>query len=306
KEIEVLRAKLVVLEAKDQQLRIEIQEQDCLIQDQDYELSTLLSWVSLKELQTIGKALADILAASHKIPCRLDFSESVKRLQEKEQSLNMSMTDTAAKVCTSQKFCSTLRKKMRHIEIQLPALLETKMLAASGGNFCTAKDVAEEIQSLTAERDCLEGLLHEWSTLHAKNIQKLERVKEGYKRLKEEMEQEEFAFEKKLKENTLKYMEMLEEKLQSCGRSHLLEKICEVDLEACQLLIHGFLLNKNGSSVSEGEESQTEEMEGMEDASLTLKWEHSKCFSVNSSKHGAFRHPPIGSKQQSAHCELKE
>lgn len=79
KEIEVLRAKLVVLEAKDQELRIEIQEQDRHIQEQDYELSTLLSWVSLKELQTIGKALADILVASHKIPYRLEFPESVKR-----------------------------------------------------------------------------------------------------------------------------------------------------------------------------------------------------------------------------------
>lgn len=79
KEIEVLRAKLVVLEAKDQQLKIEIQEQDRHIHEQDYELSTLLSWVSLKELQTIGKALADILVASHKIPYSLDFPEPVKR-----------------------------------------------------------------------------------------------------------------------------------------------------------------------------------------------------------------------------------
>ncbi|XP_058022498.1 disrupted in schizophrenia 1 protein [Ahaetulla prasina] len=306
KEIEVLRAKLVVLEAKDQQLRIEIQEQDCHIQEQDYELSTLLSWLSLKELQTIGKALADILVASHKIPYRLDFPESVKRLQEKIQSLNISMTETAAEVCTSQRLCSTLKKKMRHIEIQLPALLETKMLAASGSNFCTAKDLAEEIKLLTAERDRLKGLLDEWSTLNAKNVQKLERVKECYKRLKEEMEQEEFVFEKKLKENALKYMEVLEDKLQSCGRSHLLERVCEVDLEACQLLIHGFLLNKNGSYVSEGEESQTEEIEDMEDAFLTSEWEQSNCFSVNSSKQKSFRHRIIGKKHQSTPCELKE
>ncbi|KAK9411780.1 disrupted in schizophrenia 1 protein-like [Crotalus adamanteus] len=104
------------------------------------------------------------------------------------------MTETAAEVCTNQRLCSTLRKKVRHIEIQLPVLLEMKMLAASGGNFCTAKDLAEEIQSLTAERDCLKGLLREWSTLNAQNIQKLERGKEHYKRLKEETEQEEFAF----------------------------------------------------------------------------------------------------------------
>uniref|UniRef100_A0A670Z5D4 DISC1 scaffold protein n=1 Tax=Pseudonaja textilis TaxID=8673 RepID=A0A670Z5D4_PSETE len=201
KEIEVVRAKLAVLEAKDQQLRIEIQEQDHHIQEQDNELSTLLSWVSLKELQTTGKALADILVASDKIPYRLDFPDSVKRLQEKIQTLNISMTEMAAEVCTNQTLCSTLRKKERHIEIQLSALLKTKMLAASG-NFCTAKDLAEEIQLLTAERDRLKGLLNEWSTLNAKNIQKLERTKERYKELKEEMEQEEFVFE-----NTVKYME---------------------------------------------------------------------------------------------------
>lgn len=92
----------------------------------------------------------------------------------------------------------------------------------------------------------------------------------------------------------------------SCGRSHLLERVCEVDLEACQLLIHGFLLNKNGSYVSEGEESQTEETEDMEDAFLTSKWEQSNCFSVNSSKQKSFRHPLIGKKHQSTPCELKE
>uniref|UniRef100_A0A8C6VQF0 DISC1 scaffold protein n=1 Tax=Naja naja TaxID=35670 RepID=A0A8C6VQF0_NAJNA len=203
KEIEVVRAKLAVLEAKDQQLRIEIQEQDHHVQEQDYELSALLSWVSLKELQTTGKALADILVASDKIPYRLDFPDSVKRLQEKIQSLNISMTEMAAEVCTNQRLCSTLRKKVRHVEIQLPALLKTKMLAASG-NFCTAKDLAEEIQSLTAERDRLKGLLNEWSTLNAKNIQKLERAKERYKKLKEKMEQEEFVFDTTLKGNTNK------------------------------------------------------------------------------------------------------
>ncbi|XP_026560977.1 disrupted in schizophrenia 1 protein [Pseudonaja textilis] len=306
KEIEVVRAKLAVLEAKDQQLRIEIQEQDHHIQEQDNELSTLLSWVSLKELQTTGKALADILVASDKIPYRLDFPDSVKRLQEKIQTLNISMTEMAAEVCTNQTLCSTLRKKERHIEIQLSALLKTKMLAASGGNFCTAKDLAEEIQLLTAERDRLKGLLNEWSTLNAKNIQKLERTKERYKELKEEMEQEEFVFEKKLKENTVKYMEVLEEKLQSCGRSHLLERVCEVDLEACQLLIHEFLLNKNGSYASEGKESQIEEIVDMEDALLTSKWEQSNCFSVNSFKQKSFQHPLIGKKHQSTPCRLKE
>uniref|UniRef100_A0A670Z382 DISC1 scaffold protein n=1 Tax=Pseudonaja textilis TaxID=8673 RepID=A0A670Z382_PSETE len=132
---------------------------------------------------------------------QMTLYDGAHKLQEKIQTLNISMTEMAAEVCTNQTLCSTLRKKERHIEIQLSALLKTKMLAASG-NFCTAKDLAEEIQLLTAERDRLKGLLNEWSTLNAKNIQKLERTKERYKELKEEMEQEEFVFE-----NTVKYME---------------------------------------------------------------------------------------------------
>ncbi|KAL8185898.1 UNVERIFIED_CONTAM: hypothetical protein K2H54_059612 [Gekko kuhli] len=79
KEIELLRARLAVLEAKDQQLRREIENQDPAIQLQDSELSTLLSWVSHRELQAIGKALADTLEASHQVPCSLDFPESIKR-----------------------------------------------------------------------------------------------------------------------------------------------------------------------------------------------------------------------------------
>ncbi|KAF7254442.1 hypothetical protein EYD10_00330, partial [Varanus komodoensis] len=194
KEIEVLRARLALLEAKDRQLQIEIQEQEQLIQAEDCELSSLLSWVSHQELQAIGKALADASDASHKIPHSLDFPESIKRLQEKEQSLSMAIKDTAGKICTSQKLCSILRRKVSDIETQLPALLEAKMLAVSGGNFCIAKDLAEEIKSLMAERDRLEKLLSEWSLLSSQNAQNLERMKESHKRLKEDMEQGQAAF----------------------------------------------------------------------------------------------------------------
>uniref|UniRef100_A0A8C6VM74 DISC1 scaffold protein n=1 Tax=Naja naja TaxID=35670 RepID=A0A8C6VM74_NAJNA len=208
-----------------------------------------------------------------RVYCQMTLYDGAYKLQEKIQSLNISMTEMAAEVCTNQRLCSTLRKKVRHVEIQLPALLKTKMLAASG-NFCTAKDLAEEIQSLTAERDRLKGLLNEWSTLNAKNIQKLERAKERYKKLKEKMEQEEFVFAFLVKQIIDFYVAFSF----SCGRSHLLERVCEVDLEACQLLIHEFLLNKNGSYVSEGKESQTEEIEDMEDALLTSKWKQSNLY----------------------------
>uniref|UniRef100_A0A8B9R7K4 DISC1 scaffold protein n=1 Tax=Anas platyrhynchos TaxID=8839 RepID=A0A8B9R7K4_ANAPL len=70
KEIEDLRARLAVLEAKDQQLRREIEEQDRLIQSQDCELTALLGCVSLRELQEISKAVDDTLASSYQIPFR--------------------------------------------------------------------------------------------------------------------------------------------------------------------------------------------------------------------------------------------
>uniref|UniRef100_A0A8C4YDN7 DISC1 scaffold protein n=1 Tax=Gopherus evgoodei TaxID=1825980 RepID=A0A8C4YDN7_9SAUR len=79
KEIEDLRARLAVLEAKDQQLRGDIEEQDRLIQLQDCELTALLSCVSLRELQEISKALEDTLASSYQIPFCLDLPETIKR-----------------------------------------------------------------------------------------------------------------------------------------------------------------------------------------------------------------------------------
>uniref|UniRef100_A0A674K4V6 DISC1 scaffold protein n=1 Tax=Terrapene triunguis TaxID=2587831 RepID=A0A674K4V6_9SAUR len=249
KEIEDLRARLAVLEAKDEQLRGDIEEQDRLIQSQDCELTALLSCVSLRELQEISKALDDTLALSYQIPFSLDLPETIKSLQEKEQSLSMSIKEATAKVCASQKLCSTLRRKVSDIETQLPALLEAKMLAVSGSNFCTAKDLAEEIRSLTSEREGLEGLLNELLVLNARNVRKLERIKEDYNRLKQELEQGESAFETNVKEDAVKFMEMLEDKLHSCG-NQLLERVWEADLEACQLLIQGFQLKEAGSCLS--------------------------------------------------------
>ncbi|NXI50437.1 DISC1 protein, partial [Chloroceryle aenea] len=260
KEIEDLRARLAILEAKDQQLRREIEEQDTLIQSQDSELTALLGCVSLRELQEISKAVDDTLASSYQIPFSLDLPGTIKSLQEKEQSFRMAIKETAAKVCTSQKLCSALRRKVSDIETQLPALLEAKMLAVSGSNFGTAKDLAEEIRSLTSEKEGLEGLLNELLVLSSRNLRKLERVKDDYTRLKQELEQGEAAFVTSVKENAEKYVEMLEDKLHSCG-SQLLQRVWEADLEACQLLIRGFQLKENSCCVFEEEENQMDEME---------------------------------------------
>ncbi|KAM7119461.1 disrupted in schizophrenia 1 protein isoform 1-T3 [Ciconia maguari] len=260
KEIEDLRARLTILEAKDQQLRREIEEQDRLIQSQDCELTALLGCISLRELQEISKAVDDTLASSYQIPFSLDLPGTIKSLQEKEQSFSMSIKETTAKVCTSQKLCSTLRRKVSDIESQLPALLEAKMLAVSGSNFGTAKDLTEEIRSLTSEKEGLEGLLNELLALSARNVRKLERIKDDYTRLKQELEQGEAAFVTSVKENAEKYMEVLEDKLHSCG-SQLLQRVWEADLEACQLLIRGFQLKETSCCVFEEEENQMDEME---------------------------------------------
>ncbi|NWI19006.1 DISC1 protein, partial [Crypturellus soui] len=260
KEIEDLQARLAVLEAKDQQLRREIEEQDRLIQSHDCELSALLGWVSLRELQEISKAVDETLASSYQIPFSLDLPGTIKSLQEREQSFSMSIKETTAKVCTSQKLCSTLRREVNEIETQLPALLEAKMLAVLGNNFGTAKNLTEDIRSLTSEKERLEGLLNELLVLSARNVQKLERIKTDYNRLKQELERGETAFVASVKENAIKYMEMLEDKLHSCG-SQLLQRVWEADLEACQLLIQGFQLKETGCCLFEEEENQMDEME---------------------------------------------
>ncbi|NXP29329.1 DISC1 protein, partial [Scytalopus superciliaris] len=260
KEIEDLRTRLTILEAKDQQLRREIEEQDRLTESQDCDLAALLGCISLRELQEISKAVDDTLGSSYQIPFSLDPPGTIKSLQEKERLFSMSIKETTAKVCTSQKLCSTLRRKVSDIETQLPALLEAKMLAVSGSNFGTAKDLAEEIRSLTSEKEGLEGLVNELLVLSARNVQKLERIKHDYTRLKQELEQGETTFVTSVKENAEKYMEILEDKLHSCG-SQLLQRVWEADLEACQLLIRGFQLKETSCCGFEEEENQMDEME---------------------------------------------
>ncbi|NWR14778.1 DISC1 protein, partial [Emberiza fucata] len=270
KEIEDLRTRLAILEGKDQQLRREIEEQDRLIQSQDCELAALLGCISLRELQEIGKAVDDTLASSYRIPFSLDLPGAIKRylnsnLDVESYIFLYVLLNWLSVVCTSQKLCSTLRRKVSDIETQLPALLEAKMLAVSGNNFGTAKDLAEEIRSLTSEKEGLEGLLNELLVLSARNTRKLERIKDDYTRLKQELEQGETAFATSVKENAEKYMEILEDKLHSCG-SQLLQRVWEADLEACQLLIRGFQLKETSCCGFEEEENQMDEMEMTADA----------------------------------------
>uniref|UniRef100_A0A4W3HF53 DISC1 scaffold protein n=1 Tax=Callorhinchus milii TaxID=7868 RepID=A0A4W3HF53_CALMI len=130
KEIADLKGQLVVLETKDHQLNLAMEEEKRLIQSQDSELC-FLSTVSANELQELNKSLNDILALRNQIVFSAELPEHIKRLQKKEQSLSIAIKATTAKVI-SQKLCNNLRKKVSDIETQLPILFEAKMLAVSG------------------------------------------------------------------------------------------------------------------------------------------------------------------------------
>uniref|UniRef100_A0A8C5UXS6 DISC1 scaffold protein n=1 Tax=Microcebus murinus TaxID=30608 RepID=A0A8C5UXS6_MICMU len=261
KEIEALQARMSVLEAKDQQLRREIEEQEQQLQWRGCDLSPLMCRLSLGQLQEVITALRDTLASANQIPCRAEPPETIRSLQERIKSLNLSLKEITTKVCMGERLCSTLRKEVNDIETQLPALLEAKTLAISGNHFCTAKDLTEEIRSLTSEREGLEGLLSKLLLLSSRNGKKLGSVKEDYNRLRRELEHQETTYKMCVKENTVKYMEMLEGKLCSCT-CPLLGKVWEADLEACRLLIQSLQLQEARGSLSVEDERQVEDMEG--------------------------------------------
>lgn len=80
-----------------------------------------------------------------------------------------------------------------------------------------------------------------------------------------------------------------------------------MDLEVCQLLIREFQLKEGGRRVSEGEDSQTDEVEDAADASLSTKGEQSKHVPIKDSQWSALlQYPVIQSKHPSTHWERKE
>ncbi|XP_020365721.2 disrupted in schizophrenia 1 protein [Rhincodon typus] len=269
-EITDLKEQLAVLEAKDHQLCIEIEEETRLIQSYDYELPSL-SIVSVNELQDLNKTLKDVLPLRNKILFNSKLPEDVKRLQQKEQSLIMAIKTATAKIFSSQKQCSKLSGKASDIEMQLPILLEAKMLAISGHEFSTAKALAEEIKSLTSKKIGLEELISDLQDFSIKKAQQFETIREEYNSLRAQLEQRENLFEKNLKENIIKYMKALEDKLYNCG-NQVLAKVWEADLDACQLFVKSLQLQEASSCGPEREEFQgNEDSSAIEDACIEVK-----------------------------------
>ncbi|XP_054550646.1 disrupted in schizophrenia 1 protein [Talpa occidentalis] len=261
REIEALQARMSVLEAKDHRLRKEIDELEQLLPWQGCDLTPLVGRLSLGELQEVSKDLQDTLALANQIPLRAEPPETIKSLQDRIKSLNLSLKEITAKVCMSEELCSTLRKKVNDIETQLPGLLEAKMLAISGNHFCMAKELTEDITSLTSEREGLKGLLNKLLVLSSRNVKKLGSIREDYDRLRRELDHGETAYETSVKEKTMKYMAVLEDKLHSC-KCPLLGKVWEADLEACQLFIQSLQLQEGRDNQSADDEKQVDDLGG--------------------------------------------
>ncbi|XP_055491158.1 disrupted in schizophrenia 1 protein isoform X1 [Leucoraja erinacea] len=269
-EIADIKERLALLEARDHQLSIEIEEGSRLIESCDSELISLPT-TSPSELHDLHKTLEDVLPLRNKVLLNAELPEDIKRLQRREHMLSMAIKTAASKVCSSQKLCSNFGKKVSDIETQLLTLLEAKMLAISGHEFSTAKDCAEEIKSLTSDKARLEKIINDLQGLIINNSQQLEAIKGDYSSLKTELEQEERLFENNQRKSIVKYMGVLEDKLHSCG-THLFEKVWEADLETCQLFIRGLHLKESSYHACEEEESRTgEEAEAIEVAYSDIK-----------------------------------
>lgn len=68
-----------VLEAKDQQLRREIDLQEQLLLWQGCDLSPLMAWLSPGELQEVQEAVQDTLALASQVPLPVGPPESIRR-----------------------------------------------------------------------------------------------------------------------------------------------------------------------------------------------------------------------------------
>ncbi|XP_041108797.1 disrupted in schizophrenia 1 protein-like isoform X2 [Polyodon spathula] len=291
KEIQDLRRRLAELEMKEYQLTMDIKEEDKLIQSQDSEVPSLLN-MPLSELQDMSKALDEIGNSVHQKHLFTEIPHHIKSLKERERSLSTTIKEATAKVFMNQKLCSSLRKKASDIETQLPTLHEAKVVAISGNDFSTAKDLKEEMRSLSLEKDRLEELIKKLHLLRIGNDRSLDMTKEDYIRVKQELKLKKTQFENNLKDSAAKYIELLEDKLNSCG-NQLLERVWEADLEACYLLVQGLHLKEAGCCMSQGVESRADDTEPMDDPCSVTEtkkecdfpkagvWEAVECFDQN-------------------------
>ncbi|CAG6017682.1 unnamed protein product [Menidia menidia] len=240
REIAELQQRLAELKDCSRCLEHQIQQEEQQVEAEELEGSVLRT-SSLAQLRDMSRTLQDLITSENRTQISVSPRPSMLRLQEQEQALNLSIKEATAKVVMSQRLGSSLRRKVSETETQLLALHEAKLAAISGNDFSSAKELKAEMKAVYLERDRLEALAKRLHSLSTGSSQELARMKEQRQQLRRELEQREAQHESRLKENTTKYMELLEDRLHSCGCQGL-ERIWEADLEACHLFLRGLQL----------------------------------------------------------------
>ncbi|XP_072565583.1 disrupted in schizophrenia 1 protein isoform X2 [Paramormyrops kingsleyae] len=255
-EMQELQRRLASLRQRSTQLERELLQEERLLGGEEDEGPAL--WhCSPAQLHELGRALEDTVTSEHRAQLCTLRPLAVLRLQEREQALNTSIREATAKVVMSQKLGSSLRRKVSESETQLLALHEAKMAAISGGDFSSAKEVKVEMKCLYGERDHLEALAKRLRALSARSSQELARMKEEHGLLKGELQEREARFEEALRSDAVKYVELLEDRLHSCGNA-VVERIWEADLEACHVLLRSLQLRATGTCGPDVEEESPE------------------------------------------------
>ncbi|XP_034040392.1 disrupted in schizophrenia 1 protein [Thalassophryne amazonica] len=251
-EMEELQQRLIELKDRRLHLDQQIQQEEQQVEAEEVEGSALRS-CTVAQLRDISRTLQDLVTSENRNQILVRPPPSVLRLQEQEHALNLSIKEATAKVVMSQRLGSSLRRKVSETETQLLALHEAKLAAISGNDFGSAKELKAEIKAVYLERDRLEALAKRLRSLSLGSSQELSRMKEQRQQLRQELEQREAQHDSRLKENTTKYIELLEDRLNSCGCPGL-DWIWEADLEACYLFLRGLQLRApscNGANVED-------------------------------------------------------
>ncbi|XP_061692907.1 disrupted in schizophrenia 1 protein isoform X2 [Syngnathoides biaculeatus] len=239
-EIEELQQRLAELKDRTRSLDQQIQQEEQQMETKELEGSVLRSYTTA-QLQHMSQTLQDLVMSKNRIQISLSPPLSMLKLREQEQALNLSIKEATAKMVMSQKLGSSLRRKVSQTETQLLALHEAKLAAISGNDFSSAKELKAEMKAVYQEQERLEALANRLHSLSSGSSQELARMKEQRQQLRQELEHREVQHENQLKDNAVKYSELLEDRLRSCSCSGL-ERIWEADLEACHLFLRGMQL----------------------------------------------------------------
>ncbi|XP_041866032.1 disrupted in schizophrenia 1 protein [Melanotaenia boesemani] len=254
-EITELELRLAELKDRSRCLEQQIHQEEQQVEAEELEGSMLRS-CTVAQLRDMSRTLQDLTTSENRTQISVSPPPSMLRLQEQEQALNLSIKEATAKVVMSQRLGSSLRRKVSETEAQLLALHEAKLAAISGNDFSSAKELKSEMKVVYLERDRLEALAKRLHSLSSGSSQELARMKEQRQHLRQELEQREAQHESRLKENTTKYMELLEDRLHSCSCPGL-ERIWEADLEACHLFLRGLQLRTPSCSGADMEDFPT-------------------------------------------------